>query len=46
MLLCLHILGNILVILDLLGTSGIDLIYGVWFQALEVIRHITVLGKL
>lgn len=46
MILSLLILVNLLVILDLLGASGIDLIYGVRLQTLEVIRHITVLREL
>ena len=46
MLLSLHILGNLLVILDLLGASSIDLINGFRLQTLEVIGHITVSGEL
>ena len=46
MILSLLILVNLLVILDLLGASGIDLIYGVRLQTLEMIRHITVLRAL
>ena len=46
MLLSFFSLVDILVILHLLGTGSIDLVYGIWFQSLEVVWNISVLGKL
>ena len=44
MLLCLLVLGNILVILDLLSLSGFDLINRVRLEALKVVWHVSVLS--
>lgn len=45
-LLGLQVLCNKLVVLDLLSTSGIDLVNSLWLESLEVIWDIAVLGKL